>query len=108
MPPQGLEPWTRGLRVRCSSQLSYEGDTSDCNTTLFPYTTLGRNAVGAGVARTLATLDPVFKEIFLTVTVRLENFSKSPSVRVDGDFTMFKMKPSRSRPSALACARAAR
>ena len=22
VPPQGLEPWTRGLRVRCSSQLS--------------------------------------------------------------------------------------
>lgn len=25
VPPQGLEPWTRGLRVRCSSQLSYRG-----------------------------------------------------------------------------------
>ena len=25
VPPQGLEPWTRGLRVRCSSQLSYKG-----------------------------------------------------------------------------------
>ena len=22
VPPQGLEPWTRGLRVRCSNQLS--------------------------------------------------------------------------------------
>ena len=22
VPPQGLEPWTRGLRVRCSSQIS--------------------------------------------------------------------------------------
>lgn len=26
VPPQGLEPWTRGLRVRCSSQLSYRGN----------------------------------------------------------------------------------
>ena len=25
VPPQGLEPWTRGLRVRCSNQLSYGG-----------------------------------------------------------------------------------
>lgn len=25
MPPQGLEPWTLGLRIPCSNQLSYEG-----------------------------------------------------------------------------------
>ena len=28
MPPTGLEPATLGLKVRCSSRLSYEGNLS--------------------------------------------------------------------------------
>lgn len=102
VPPQGLEPWTRGLRVRCSSQLSYGGDNQDCSTGFSFYTTLGRNVVGASVRRMFATLEPVFKEMALTVTVRFENFLRSSSVRVEGDFTTFTINSLRFAPSDFA------
>ena len=43
MPPTGLEPATLGLKVRCSSRLSYEGflvlkrDSNSCITVCLHY-----------------------------------------------------------------------